>query len=190
MAKDSGGDLDLVARAAQGDESAFAALVRRNADAVYGHALRFFGDRQSAEDATQEVFIKVFKTIATFDGRAAFSTWLFRVTRNVCLDMVRSGRRTPQPVDPATFEPNPRADFSDDVAFAAMLDTAIRALPPEDREALGAVSVFGLSYQEAAEAMGVPVGTVKSRVFRARRTLAGLLSGWEGGATGGVPAGD
>lgn len=190
MATSGLSDLDLVARAVAGDESAFAALVRRNADAVYGHALRFFGDRQSAEDATQEVFIKVFKTIASFDGRAAFSTWLFRVTRNVCLDMVRSGRRTPLPVDPATFEPDPRADFSDDVAFAETLDRAIRALPPEDREALGAVSVFGLSYQEAAVALGIPVGTVKSRVFRARRTLAGLLRGWEGGVARGLPASD
>jgi len=180
-------DPDLVAAAAAGDELAFAEIVHLHADAVYGHALRFFGDRQAAEDATQEVFIKVFRTIARFDGRAAFSTWLFRVTRNVCLDMLRAGRRVPQPVDPITLEPLSRADFSNDVAFADALEKALRVLAPEDRDALGAISFHGLSYQEAADVLGIPVGTVKSRVFRARRTLAGTLLGWEGGAQNGLP---
>jgi len=180
-------DPNLVAAAAAGDELAFAELVRVHADAVYGHALRFFGERQAAEDATQEVFVKVFRTIGSFDGRAAFSTWLFRVTRNVCLDMLRAGRRTPEPVDPVTLEPLSRADFADDLVFTDALEQALRVLAPEDREALGAISIFGLSYQEAADALGIPVGTVKSRVFRARRTLAGTLLGWEGGAPGGLP---
>jgi RNA polymerase sigma-70 factor (ECF subfamily) len=175
-------DSDLVTAATSGDEAAFAALVRAHADAVYGHALRFFGEKQAAEDATQEVFIKVFRTIASFDGRAKFSTWLYRVTRNVCLDMARSGRRTPQPVDPVTLEPLAAADFADDVVFAHALGQAIGTLPPEDRDALGAVTLFGLSYADAAYALGVPVGTVKSRVFRARRALAVVLDAPEGGA--------
>jgi RNA polymerase sigma-70 factor (ECF subfamily) len=181
-------DPDLVAAAALGDEDAFASLVRLHADAVYGHALRFFGDKQAAEDATQEVFIKVFRTIASFDGRAKLSTWLYRVTRNVCLDMVRAGRHTPQPMDPATFEPLPAPDFADDVVFSAALAQAMATLPPEDRDALGAVTLFGLSYQEAADTLAVPVGTVKSRVFRARRALAAMLIGPEGGVSDGLPA--
>lgn len=175
-------DSDLVAAAANGDEAAFAALVRAHADAVYGHALRFFGEKQAAEDATQEVFIKVFRTIASFDGRAKFSTWLYRVTRNVCLDMARSRRRMPQPVDPVTLEPLAAADFANDVVFARALEQAISTLAPEDRDALGAVTLFGLSYADTAYALGVPVGTVKSRVFRARRALAVLLDAPEGGA--------
>src|SRR5574340_1479887 len=181
-------DPELVAAAARGDETAFASLVRAHADAVYAHALRFFGDTQAAEDATQEVFIKVFRTIASFDGRAKFSTWLYRVTRNVCLDMVRAGRRTPQPVDPATLEPLSEADFADGVVLAQALEQAMTALAPEDRDALGAISVFGMSYHDAAEALDLPVGTVKSRVFRARRTLAGILLGPEGGVDDGLPA--
>lgn len=181
-------DPTLVAAAAAGDEQAFAALVRNHADAVYGHALRFFGDRQTAEDAAQEVFVKVFRTIATFDGRAKFSTWLYRVTRNVCLDMARAGRRVAQPVDPATLEPLSTADFADDVVLAEALERAMRVLAPEDRDALGAVTLFGLSYAEAAETLGVPVGTVKSRVFRARRTLTTVLRDAEGGVTDGLPA--
>jgi RNA polymerase sigma-70 factor (ECF subfamily) len=182
-------DPDLVAAAAAGDEQAFATLVRTHADAVYGHALRFFGDPQTAEDAAQEVFVKVYRTIGSFDGRAKFSTWLYRVTRNVCLDMTRAGRRTPAPVDPVTLEPLSVADFADDVVLGRALSSAIAALAPEDREALGAVSIFGLSYADAASELGVPVGTVKSRVFRARRMLAATLRGWEGGAHDGVPQG-
>ena len=181
-------DQEIVAAAATGDERAFATLVRLHADAVYGHAFRFFGDRQIAEDATQEVFVKVFRTITTFDGRARFSTWLYRVTRNVCLDMARAGKRVPQPVDPVSLEPLSSADFADDVVLASALEQAMRVLAPEDRDALGAVTLFGLSYAEAAETLGVPVGTVKSRVFRARRTLTTVLRDAEGGAGDGVLA--
>ncbi|MBN2839567.1 MAG: RNA polymerase sigma factor [Coriobacteriia bacterium] len=181
-------DPDLVASAAAGDLSAYEALVRLHADAVYAHALRFFGDVQIAEDATQEVFLKVYRTIGSFDGRARFSTWLYRVTRNVCLDMVRAGKRTPLPVDPVTLEPLSVADFADDVVFSRSLQTALRALAPEEREALGAIGIFGLSYAEAGEVLGVPEGTVKSRVFRARRALTRILHAPEGGDADGLPA--
>lgn len=177
---------ELVAAAIAGDERAFATIVELHANAVYGHAFRFFGDRQTAEDATQEVFIKVFRTIATFDGRSRFSTWLYRVTRNVCLDMSRAGRRVPPPVDPVTIEPLTTPDFTDEVVLSRTLEQAIRALPPEDRDALNAVTLFGLSYADAASALGVPQGTVKSRVHRARRTLTTLLLHPEGGAGHGL----
>jgi RNA polymerase sigma-70 factor (ECF subfamily) len=180
-------EAELVTAAASGDERAFATLVRTYTDAVYGHALRFFGDAPTAEDATQEVFVKVFRMLRSFDGRAKFSTWLYRVTRNVCLDMARSSRRTPAPVDPVTLEPLSVADFADDVVFERALSGAVAALAPEDREALSAVTIFGLAYADAAEVLGVPVGTVKSRVFRARRILAATLRGWEGGAPDGLP---
>jgi RNA polymerase sigma-70 factor (ECF subfamily) len=173
---------DIVAAAAAGDEQAFRTLVTEYADAVYGHALRFFGDTTSAEDATQEVFVKVFRSIASFDGRSKLSTWLFRVTRNVCLDMVRSGRHRPEPVDPLTLERLSAPDFADDVVMTQALRGAIGALSPEDREALSSVTIFGLSYGEAADSLGVPVGTVKSRVFRARKALVAMLHPAEGGA--------
>ncbi|MDI6844400.1 MAG: sigma-70 family RNA polymerase sigma factor [Anaerosomatales bacterium] len=173
---------DLVARAQAGDERAFEDLVRAHADAVYGHALRFFGDPSAAEDATQEVFIKVYRSIGSFDGRSAFSTWLFRVTRNVCLDIARSRTRTPVPTDLASFDPPRASDASDAVVLAHAVEAAVRTLPPEEREALGAIALFGLSYEQAADALGVPAGTVKSRVFRARKALAVLLTDSGGGA--------
>lgn len=175
-------ELELVRAALSGDERAFDTLVRTHADAVYGHALRFFGDQATAEDATQEVFIKVFRSLATFDGRSAFSTWLFRVTRNVCLDLARAGKHRPIPTDLAQIDPPSVRDFADDVVMARAVQNAVRALGPEERDALGAVTLFGMSYEDAAAAFTVPIGTVKSRVFRARRTLAQLLDPTQGGA--------
>ena len=83
-------DAALLAAAKDGDLDAFEALVRAHSGTVYAHALRFFGDRAAAEDVAQEVWIKVYRSLATFDQRARFSTWLFRVTRNTCLDTVRA----------------------------------------------------------------------------------------------------
>jgi RNA polymerase sigma-70 factor (ECF subfamily) len=155
--------------------SAFEELVRTYTNAVYGHGLRFFGDQQAAEDVVQEVFIKVYRTIDTFEGDSAFSTWLFRVTRNTCVDLLRQGKRRPVPVDPVDMPSGSTPDHSQRIVDSAALEQAMQTLAPEDKEALGAITLFGLSYEEAADAIGVPVGTVKSRVFRARRTLVAVL---------------
>lgn len=173
-------DRELVAAAREGDIDAFERLMRAHADAVYGHAFRFFGDAQAAEDVVQEVFVKVYRSLGSFDERSAFSTWLFRITRNVCLDMFRAGKRRPVPVDPVDLAIGMTPDHAQTVVDTAAVEEAMRALQPEDREALGAVTLFGLSYAEAATELGVPTGTVKSRVFRARRTLLSTL-----GLTGG-----
>lgn len=172
----------LVSAAQDGDIDALESLLRTHADAVYGHAMRFFGDSSAADDALQEVFLKVFRSIGSYDGNSAFSTWLFRVTRNTCLDMFRSGRRRPIPVDPVDMATRSVPDHAQSVVDTVAVEEAMRALQPEDREAPSAVTLFGLSYEEAAQALEVPTGTVKSRVFRARRTLVGLV-----GSLGGEP---
>lgn len=174
-------DPALVAASRDGDPDAFEVLVRRHMQAVYAHALRFFGSHNHADDVVQEVFIKVYRSLDSFDGTARFSTWLYRVTRNTCLDEVRAGRRRPTPVDPMDVSAS-QADFSDMVALSSAIELAMRALPPEDRDALSAVSLFGLSYAEAGEVLGVPTGTVKSRAFRARRALRTTLDLPGGGA--------
>jgi RNA polymerase sigma-70 factor (ECF subfamily) len=168
-------DADLVAAAAAGDVSALESLLRKHADAVYGHALRFFGDPDAAEDAVQEVFVKVYRSLSGFKGEAAFSTWLFRVTRNVCLDLLRAGKRRPVPMDPLDLPQRSKSDIADPVIASAALEEALATLPPEERDAFNAISLFALDYREAAEVLGVPVGTVKSRVFRARRALVTVL---------------
>ena len=180
MNRDTTDDNDLIAAARGGDTAAFEALVRRFSPSVYTHALRFFGDDAAAQDASQEVFIKVYRTLDGFDGRARFSTWLYRVTRNTCLDMVRASRHRPVSVDPVTLDIVQPGDLADQVVLAASAEAAMGALAPEDRDALCAVSLFGLSYEEAAAVLAVPPGTVKSRVFRARRLMARSL-----GLTGG-----
>ncbi|MDZ4168867.1 MAG: RNA polymerase sigma factor [Coriobacteriia bacterium] len=181
MDHDHAEDAPLVAAARSGDLDAFETLVKRHTRAVYAHALRFFGDPTSADDVTQEVFIKVYRSLATFDERSRFSTWLYRVTRNACLDEVRAGRRRPVPVDPFDA-PAVDGGFEDKVVLSAAVEHAMRSLAPEDRDALSAVALFELSYAEAAESLGVPVGTVKSRVFRARKSLAATLELTRGGS--------
>jgi RNA polymerase sigma-70 factor (ECF subfamily) len=166
---------ETIAAAKSGDLEAFECLVRTCAPSVYAHALRFFGDAEAASDATQEVWIKVLRALPGFDERAAFSTWLYRVTRNVCLDMLRAGRRAAVPTDPVLLQSRAGPDHAPGVVLAADLETAVRALSPEDRDAFDAVGLFDLSYAQAASVLGVPSGTVKSRVFRARRTLQALL---------------
>jgi RNA polymerase sigma-70 factor, ECF subfamily len=168
-------DATLVAAAKDGDLDAFEALVRRHTRMVYAHAFRVFGERTAAEDAVQEVFVKVYRSLAGFDERSRFTTWLYRVVRNTCLDMVRAGKRRPIPIDPIDVSASEPGDLADQVALSTSLELALRGLAPEDRDALSAVSLYGLSYVEAGEVLGVPVGTVKSRVFRARRSLALIL---------------
>lgn len=175
-------EADVVSRAQQGDLDAFETLVRQHTPAVYAHAVRFFGDRSVADDVVQEVFIKVYRGLDSFDGRSKFTTWLYRITRNVCLDQVRAGRHRPVPVDPLDVAVAAPGDLSDQVALSTAVEHAMRALPPEDRDALSAIAVFGLSYEQAGVVLGVPSGTVKSRVFRARRALAATLGLAGGGA--------
>ena len=173
-------DAELLSAARTGDLEAFEALVRAHTRVVYAHALRFFGDPTAAEDTVQEVWIKVYRSLATFDERARFSTWLYRVTRNTCVDQMRAGSRRPVPVEPLDTIAAP-GDLANEVALTASVEHAMRSLAPEDRDAFSAVALFGLSYAETAESLGVPVGTVKSRVFRARRALVHLLDLPRGG---------
>ena len=174
-------DATLVEAARGGDAGAFETLVRRHLPTVHAHALRFFGDPTAAEDATQEVFIKVYRSLSDFDGRSAFATWLYRVTRNVCLDMFRRGRRQASPIDPLDIPERGGGDPAPQTIASIDLERAMRALSPEDRDAFNAISLFGLGYAEASEVLGVPTGTVKSRVFRARRTLLTILFPATGG---------
>lgn len=168
-------DVQLIEAANGGEMAAFNTLVRKHAGAVYAHAYRFFGDPQAAQDATQEVWVNVYNSLSGFESRSAFTTWLFRVTRNVCLDMRRAGRRVAPPVDPITIHGFASSDTAGDAGARVDLEMALRALSPEDRDAFNAVALFGLPYAEAAHVLGVPSGTVKSRVFRARRALVALL---------------
>lgn len=159
-------------------EAAFHALVDRYHRRVFAICFQALRSSSDAEDATQETFVKLARGAASFRGEAQLSTWLYRVARNVCTDHVRHDARRPAtPVaDPgeltsAPSQPDTTAGTDEQLAVAAALDT----LDPLSRQALVLVAIEGLTYAEAAVAIDLPVGTVKSRVSRARARLATVL---------------
>ena len=170
-------DAELVARYLAGDTSAFDSLMRAHQDRVFGVCLRMLRDREAARDATQDTFITVFRKADRFSGHSAFSTWLYRVAVNTCHDSIRRSRRqATEPLPEGNDPGDPRS--GDDIAAADLrptVETALSSLPEEFRAAVILSDLEGLSLQMVADALDVPLGTVKSRVFRGRRLLAGLL---------------
>jgi len=167
-------DLDLVQRYLTGDVDAFDELMRAHEDRIFGLCLRMLQDRDSALDATQDTFLTVFRKADRFKAEAAFSTWLYRVAMNTCYDHLRRRKRKRTEPLPESHDP---ADRSADSAIHAAelrpdLHRALIRLSDEFRAAVVLVDMEGLSLEQAADTLEVPVGTVKSRLFRARRLLA------------------
>lgn len=170
-------DAALVERYLTGDVAAFDELMRAHQDRVFGICLRMLRDREAALDATQETFIAVFRKADHFAGRSAFSTWLYRVAVNTCYDAARRRQRHRTDPMPEGFEPSDTTS-EDDLAAAELrpdLERALAGVPTEFRAAVVLADVEGLALQTVADVLGVPVGTVKSRVFRGRRMLAEQL---------------
>jgi RNA polymerase sigma-70 factor, ECF subfamily len=170
-------DQDLIHRYLAGDADAFATLVRRHQAHVYTLCLRVLGDREDAADAAQEALVIVARKLDTFRGDARFTTWLHRVTMNVCYDQLRAAKRRPvvRRLDPDLPEPDlgpPVEDHADEVAGTRDAAAALAAVPEDFRVALVLADVQDLPYEEIAKVLDVPVGTVKSRVHRGRLALA------------------
>jgi RNA polymerase sigma-70 factor, ECF subfamily len=164
-------DPRTLARAREGDLDAFEELVRTYQADVYRFACHLTRDRAVAEDVTQEAFIRAFRFLHTFRGDCRFSSWLMRIARNCGMDALRS--RTHR-AEREQAGPPPVA-IADPVAHAE-LAAALRAISGDHREPFLLIEVFGLSYQEAADVLQLKVGTVKSRMHRARRALCEALS--------------
>ena len=158
-------DPRTVQRARRGDLLAFEELVRLYQADAFRFAWHLTRDRPLAEDVTQEAFLRAFRFLGGFRGDRKFGSWLFSIVRNCAMDALRRHRRS-QPWDEETM-PRTVADPS----ARAELDAALRTISAEHRETFLLVEVFGLSYQETADVQGVAVGTVKSRMFRAREAL-------------------
>ncbi len=170
-------DIALVERYVQGDLVAFDDIVRIHQDRVFGICMRMMRDRDAAYDATQDTFLTLFRKADRYKAEAAFSTWLYRVTVNVCYDHLRRAQRRhteplPDHVDP---EDRQAGDAYGAVELRPSIEGALDGLPPEFRSAIVLVDLNGLALETAAEVLEVPVGTVKSRVFRGRRLLAEAL---------------
>lgn len=170
-------DRELMARVAGGDRSAFTTLMRRHEDLVFAVCLRVLGDREAALDVTQDVFLTVFRKADRYRGDAAVTTWLYRVAMNACYDHLRKRRRRPAEPLPEHHDP---ADATADAAFTSVelrpsVEAALAGIPADFRAAVVLSDIHGLGIAEIAGILGVAEGTVKSRVFRGRRLLAGAL---------------
>ncbi|HEX5137130.1 MAG TPA: sigma-70 family RNA polymerase sigma factor [Planctomycetota bacterium] len=175
-------DAELVARARDGDRAAFDELVLRHEDRVFNMALRMLGNADDALDLAQEVFLSAYRALKGFESKALFSTWLYRVTVNHCRDEMRRRATVkhtrPRPLGAGRDADDPPADPPARAAspFAAaaaresheIVAAAVAALPDDAKEALVLRDVEGLPYEEIAEILDVPLGTVRSRIHRAR----------------------
>ncbi len=168
------GDELLLARFLDGDESSFETLVRRHEDRIFALTTRMMGDRADALEAAQDTFIRLFGAASSFRGDSAFSTWLYRIGINVCRDMLRKRSRLPIPTE-ELVEPDPSRDLEEQSVARMDLASALAALPDDYREAVCLHDLGGVPYEDIAQATGVAVGTVKSRISRGRRKLAALL---------------
>lgn len=172
----------LVARSRAGDREAQETLVRRYQDKVYRLAYGLLGHREDALDATQDALVAMLRALPSFRGEARFETWLYRVTTNVCLMRRRSHRARTRLVIDTPAEVSELADGQPDPEHAAMrseTQAAIREcvsrLPAEFRAVVVLRELEGLSYEDIAEALRVPLGTVQSRLSRGRRLLREAL---------------
>jgi RNA polymerase sigma-70 factor (ECF subfamily) len=176
-------DQQLVERVQQGDRSAFDLLVRKYQHRVLKLVSRFVSDAAEAEDVAQEAFIKAYRALPAFRGDSAFYTWLYRIAINTAKNALVSNRRRPVDFDldlqdPEQYERHARlkeADTPEGVLLTEEIrlavEKALEQLPEDLRTAIVLRELEGLSYEEIAEAMDCPVGTVRSRIFRAREAI-------------------
>jgi RNA polymerase sigma-70 factor, ECF subfamily len=175
----------VAADAVDGDPLAAATLVRATQSDVW-RLCAALTDRESADDLTQETYARAFASLHRFEGRSSLRTWLLAIARRVCADALRSRRRRRLTLvrDDADLEALGRADDADRVGEGAAVADLLARLDPDRREAFALTQLLGLSYAEAAEVAGCPVGTIRSRVARARADLVEALGGVAHGEPG------
>jgi RNA polymerase sigma-70 factor (ECF subfamily) len=171
---------ELIERCLAGDQTAWDQIVRQNWRRVFNVAYRFVGRHDEAEDLTQEIFLKIFRALQTFDRRANFQTWIISISRNLCIDHYRSVRKERETmardVDASTLTPvagerGPHGQL-EQRDLRDLVRIALAALAPALREAVTLRDLQEFSYQEIAERLHLPEGTVKSRINRGRLELA------------------
>ena len=198
-------DLEAVTRAAAGDHDAFRVLVERYQDRAYGLALRVMRDEEQAKDVVQEAFLKAYRSLGRFEGRSSFYTWFYRVVMNLCIDAKRrqpSGRMVEwdethaleapvgtglDAIDPARQQASGPSGDLERAELREAIRRAIDGLPDDARQTLLLREVDGLSYSEIAKSLGVPKGTVMSRLHHARRRVRALLAEQGVGESGEEP---
>lgn len=166
----------LVEAAGRGDPAAFESLVRETHRAVYGLVFRLVGNHDDAADVMQDVYLRVWRSLKTYRGDAAFSTWLYRVAANAAFSHLKRRGREAEPVDPQDLAATQRsvAGPSEDAPSEA-IERAVARLPVPMRTVVVMKDVYGFSIAEIAKQVGATEGAVKVRLFRARRRLADEL---------------
>jgi RNA polymerase sigma-70 factor (ECF subfamily) len=182
--REASDDRLLLRRAQAGDAGAFTKLIGRHDRRLRALAFHVVGDREAMDDVMQEVYLKAFRALPTFKGRAAVATWLHRLTYNACIDELRRARRRlpTEPLDDDVVQP--QADVPDSGDLLARRDelrAALMELTVGERGAVWLVDAMGFDYGEAATIMGLPAGTVGSRLSRARSALRRMLAPAETG---------
>lgn len=170
----------LVERCLAGDQDAWGEIVRLHWRKVFNLAYKFVGRHDEAEDLTQDIFLRIFKALHSFDRRANFQTWLISISRNLCIDHYRSRRKERETmardVDASTLTPPARERGPDGQLeqqdVRVLVRTALAHLPPGLREAVVLRDLQEFSYVEIADQLNIPEGTVKSRINRGRLELA------------------
>lgn len=174
---------ELVRAAAKGDQEAFAGLVRQYENKVYHLALRMCGNAEDAGDVAQEAFLSAWKGLPSFRGEAGFSTWLYRLTSNAAVDHLRRNRRQREEaslddeelrLDAVESGPGPQSTAEGAELRRAVAD-GLKQLSDEHRQVLVLREIQELSYEEIAGTLGLDLGTVKSRISRARSALRKIL---------------
>jgi RNA polymerase sigma-70 factor (ECF subfamily) len=195
-------DAELARDALGGSEAAYRELVTRYATPAVNFVFRFVRDRALAEDLAQEGFLRVYQRLSTYDPERKFSSWFFQVLRNITIDHLRVNRLPTASLDELAEEGNERAAVDrqgaspEDVAgqgeLASAVSAALARLRPEYREVVVLRYQEGLTHPEIAEILGMPSGTVKTYLHRARKELAGILSeqGWGSASVDGIAGQD
>jgi len=166
----------VIARAQAGDRMAFGRLIEEHYELIFRTAYKWSGTRSDAEDIAQEVCVKLAASLGSFDGRSAFSTWLYRVTLNTVRDLQRQqGRRGRQEGALKLVSPEDHPPDQEEAATMSQLWRAVRKLPERQRDAVLLVYAEDLSHAAAAEIMGCREATVSWHIFEAKRALKGLL---------------
>lgn len=171
----------LLERCRGGDDAAFGELVDQYKDLVYGVVYRMMSDRTQVDDLAQEVFLKVHRGLPYFRGDARLSTWIYRIVQNVC-SQARAKRRPERPLESGSADGPAREPGVVDGAFADLelrdrLEKAVAKLPEHYRFLIAAHYLRGVQYEALAESLNLPLGTVKTHLYRAKRQLRELLEG-------------
>ena len=187
----SADDRALVAQAQGGERAALDELLRRHYDRIFAICRRIAGNEADAADAAQEALMAIVRGLPKFDNRAAFSTWSYRVATNACLDELRRRKRRPTPslVDEHDGWAEKHTDdiepaFDEQIAVRDEVQAALNGLSEEFRAPVVLRDCAGLDYAEIAETLGIPPGTVRSRIARGRTKLAEIMRAGNQAPTG------